>query len=199
VATAAGRRRRVGRLGRGAGKDGAEARRNGAGARASLRRQVAGGLERERARRRCRRRWRPPSCSARRGFENTVSCASSNGSRACQRKRSISALRRENVLAPLVATHAAQHVGLAALLVQVEQARIVKRRLCPLRARSASWSSSTWDCRVGRVRPLRFSHLVGSFSQRPYGPLVEESRGSCRACRCRADRKHQPYCPSGRW
>jgi hypothetical protein len=40
------RRRRCGRLGRGAAKDGAEARRNRAGARASLRRQVAGGLER---------------------------------------------------------------------------------------------------------------------------------------------------------
>jgi hypothetical protein len=61
-----------------------------------------------------------------------VSCASSNGSRACQRKRSISALRRETVLATLGATHAAQHVGLAALLVQVEQARIVKRRPRPL-------------------------------------------------------------------
>jgi hypothetical protein len=35
-----------------------------------------------------------------------------------QRKRSISALRRETVLAALAATHAAQHVGLAALLVQ---------------------------------------------------------------------------------
>ena len=35
-----------GRLGRGAAKDGAEARRNGAGARASLRQQVDGGLER---------------------------------------------------------------------------------------------------------------------------------------------------------
>jgi predicted metal-binding protein len=78
---------------------------------------------------------------------------------ACQRKRSISALWRETVLATLAATHAAthaaQHVGLAALLVQVEQARIVKRRPRPLRARSAaariaakfdlalqSWSSS---------------------------------------------------------
>jgi hypothetical protein len=88
-------------------------------------------------------------------FESAVSCASSNGSRACQRKRSISALRRENVLAALAAAHAAQHVGLAALLVQVEKARIVKRRSHPLRARSAaariaaefdlglqSWSSS---------------------------------------------------------
>jgi hypothetical protein len=41
-------------------------------------------------------------------------------------------VRRENVLAALAATHAAQHVGLAALLVQVEQARIVKRRPRPL-------------------------------------------------------------------
>jgi hypothetical protein len=40
------RRHLCGRLGRGAAKDGAEARRNGAAARASLRRQVAGGLER---------------------------------------------------------------------------------------------------------------------------------------------------------
>ncbi len=90
----------------------------------------------ERGRRRCRRRWGPPSCSARRGFD-AVSCVSSNGSRACQRKRSISALR-ENVLAALAAPHAAQHVGLAALLDQVEQARIVKRRPRPLRARSAA-------------------------------------------------------------
>jgi hypothetical protein len=65
-------------------------------------------------------------------------------------------VRRENVLAALAAAHAAQHVGLAALLVQVEQARIVKHRPCALRARSAaaariaaefdlglqSWSSS---------------------------------------------------------
>jgi hypothetical protein len=41
-------------------------------------------------------------------------------------------VRRENVLAALVATHASQHVGLAALLAQVEQARIVKRRPRPL-------------------------------------------------------------------
>jgi hypothetical protein len=47
-------------------------------------------------------------------------------------------LRRENVLATLAAAHAAQHVGLAALLVQVEQARIVKRRPRPLRARTAA-------------------------------------------------------------
>ncbi len=63
-------------------------------------------------------------------------------------------VRRENVLATLAVTHAAQHVGLAALLVQgIEQAR--------------NAHSSTWDCRAGRVRVLRFSHLVGSFSQRP--------------------------------
>jgi hypothetical protein len=40
------------------------------------------------------------------------------------------------------------------------------------------------------------------------GPLLKlrdaaSRRGSCRARRrragCRADRKHQPYCPSGRW
>jgi hypothetical protein len=61
-----------------------------------------------------------------------------NGSRACQRKRSTSALRRENVLAALAAAHAAQHVGLVALFVQVEKARIVKRRPHPLRARSAA-------------------------------------------------------------
>jgi hypothetical protein len=48
-------------------------------------------------------------------------------------------VRRENVLAALAATHAAQHVDLVALLVQVEKASIVK-------------------C---------FSHLVDSFSQRP--------------------------------
>jgi hypothetical protein len=62
-------------------------------------------------------------------------------------------VRRENVLATLAAAHAAHHVGLTALLVQVEQARIVKCRPRPLRARSAritaefdlglqSWSSS---------------------------------------------------------
>jgi hypothetical protein len=77
-------------------------------------------------------------------------------------------VRRENVLATLAAVHAAQHVGLAALLVQVEQARIVKRRPRPLRVRSAAARpSSTWDCRAGRARE-RFSHLVGiSISQRP--------------------------------
>jgi hypothetical protein len=64
-------------------------------------------------------------------------------------------VRRENVLAALAAVHAVQQVGLVALLVQVEQARIVKRRSRPRRARSAaariaaefdlglqSWSSS---------------------------------------------------------
>ena len=47
-------------------------------------------------------------------FESAVSCASSNGSRACQKKQSISVLRRETVLAALAASHAAQHVGLSA-------------------------------------------------------------------------------------
>jgi hypothetical protein len=96
----------------------------------------------------------PAELLASQRFENAASCVSSNGSRACQRKRSVSALRRENVLvlATLAAAHSAQHVGLAALLVQVEQARIVKRRPRPLRARARisaefdmrlqSWSSS---------------------------------------------------------
>jgi hypothetical protein len=84
-----------------------------------------------------------------------VSCASSNGSRACQRKRSISACGAKTYSPRWQRAHAAQHVGLA-LLVQVEQARIVKRRPRPLRARSAaaraSRPSSTWDCRAGRAR-----------------------------------------------
>jgi hypothetical protein len=47
-------------------------------------------------------------------------------------------LRRENVLATLAATHAAQHVGLAALLVQVEQAQHFQTPVTPTRARSAA-------------------------------------------------------------
>ncbi len=58
-------------------------------------------------------------------------------------------VRRENVLAALTTAHAAQHVGLAALLVQVEQARIVKRRPRPLRARTASARASRPEFDLG--------------------------------------------------
>ncbi len=137
--------RRRGRLGRGAAKDGAEARRNGAGARASaLSGASTASLSMALA---------AAELLGSQRFESAVSCASSNGSP----KEAVDlGVRRKNVLAALAAAHAAQHVGLAALLVQVEQARIVKRRSRPLRARSAaaariaaefdlglqSWSSS---------------------------------------------------------
>jgi hypothetical protein len=76
----------------------------------------------------------------------------------------------ENVLAALAAANAAQHVGLAALLVQVEKARIVKRghaHSCSQRSRRSRRSSR---CRY--VAQLRID--VGLLAVQHSEPVVQQ-------------------------